>query len=201
MEAPKTSQKRADIVAAAVLEFQERGFGSARIDRIAERAQVSKRTLYKHFGSKDGLFEAIVELVIDESKEVEISPYRPDEPLAKQLVEALASYVTAISTDEFIGLSRVMMAEFLRDQEVSRKVLERSELQNADFVALVKSAMDSGEIRTADPVYATNQLVSLAKASLYWPKLLLGAPLPEASEVNAVIEDSVAMFLNHYEAE
>ncbi len=198
MQPPKTTQKRADIVNAAILEFQELGFGSARIDSIAERAQVSKRTLYKHFGSKDGLFDAIVELVIDESKEVEIPPFQTGKPFAEQLVEALDSYVAAISTDEFIGLSRVMMAEFLRNQEVSRKVLERSEMQNAEFVALVSSAMDAGEIRAADPVYATTQLVSLAKASLFWPKLLLGAPLPKASEVRAVIEDSVAMFLNHY---
>ena len=72
-------------------------------------------------------------------------------------------------------------------------------MQNADFVALIRSAMDAGEIRATDPAYATNQLVSLAKAALFWPRLLLGAPLPKASQVNEVIEDSVAMFLGHYQ--
>jgi TetR/AcrR family transcriptional regulator of autoinduction and epiphytic fitness len=46
-----SDDKRGQILDAAVAEFQERGFAGASMDRIAERANVSKRTVYNHFDS------------------------------------------------------------------------------------------------------------------------------------------------------
>lgn len=48
------------IVAAAALEFSERGFAGARVDRIARRARVNKAMLYYHFGSKQALYRALL---------------------------------------------------------------------------------------------------------------------------------------------
>lgn len=48
------------ILAAAALEFAERGFGGARVDRIARRARVNKAMLYYHFGSKRDLYLEVV---------------------------------------------------------------------------------------------------------------------------------------------
>jgi AcrR family transcriptional regulator len=48
------------ILAAAALEFSERGFAGARVDRIARRAHVNKAMLYYHFKSKDGLYRTLL---------------------------------------------------------------------------------------------------------------------------------------------
>ena len=48
------------ILEAAIAEFVEYGLAGARVDRIAERAGANKALLYRHFGSKDGLFDAAV---------------------------------------------------------------------------------------------------------------------------------------------
>jgi TetR/AcrR family transcriptional regulator len=48
------------ILAAAALEFAERGFAGARVDRIARRAKVNKAMLYYHFKSKQGLYRALL---------------------------------------------------------------------------------------------------------------------------------------------
>lgn len=45
---------------AAIAEFADFGFDNASVDSIAARAQVSKRTLYNHFSSKEELFQALV---------------------------------------------------------------------------------------------------------------------------------------------
>ena len=50
-----SDQKKKQIVQAAIAEFQEKGYAGASMDRISERAQVSKRTVYNHFESKDVL--------------------------------------------------------------------------------------------------------------------------------------------------
>lgn len=52
--------KRAQIVAAAQKVFQEEGFQGVGVDRLLEPSGASTRTLYKHFGSKDGLAAAVL---------------------------------------------------------------------------------------------------------------------------------------------
>jgi AcrR family transcriptional regulator len=64
---PRTAATRdpertsAAILAAAVKEFKEHGYGGARIDAIAKRANINKRMLYHYFGDKDALYLAVLE--------------------------------------------------------------------------------------------------------------------------------------------
>ena len=51
---------RANIIDVATAEFAERGLSGARVDRIAERTQTSKRMLYYYFGDKEGLYRAVL---------------------------------------------------------------------------------------------------------------------------------------------
>jgi AcrR family transcriptional regulator len=58
------------ILEAAIAEFVDHGFSGARVDRIAERAGVNKQLLYRHFGSKDGLFDAAVRCMADRFNQI-----------------------------------------------------------------------------------------------------------------------------------
>jgi AcrR family transcriptional regulator len=50
-----------DILAVATTEFAANGFSGARVDEIAARTQTSKRMIYYYFGSKKGLYLAVLE--------------------------------------------------------------------------------------------------------------------------------------------
>lgn len=54
-------RSKADIVAVAMEEFAEYGLAGARVDAIAERTRTSKRMIYYYFGSKEGLYRAVLE--------------------------------------------------------------------------------------------------------------------------------------------
>ena len=56
---PRPNAKRKTILDAAMAAFRDDGYESASMDRIAELAGASKRTVYNHFGSKEALFQAI----------------------------------------------------------------------------------------------------------------------------------------------
>ena len=56
-----TSQR---ILEAAIEEFTEHGLAGARVDRIADRAGANKQLLYRHFGNKEGLFDAAVRAMV-----------------------------------------------------------------------------------------------------------------------------------------
>ncbi|MBD8494547.1 TetR/AcrR family transcriptional regulator [Pseudomonas syringae] len=53
--------KRAEIIAAATRLFEAEGFRGIGIDRVIAPSGVSTRTLYKHFGSRDGLVLAVLQ--------------------------------------------------------------------------------------------------------------------------------------------
>ncbi len=51
---------RSRLLDAAYAEFSERGLAGARVDRIAAVASANKQAIYAYFGSKDGLFDAML---------------------------------------------------------------------------------------------------------------------------------------------
>src|SRR4051812_36831718 len=55
------ADRSAQLLEVAEQVFAERGFRLASMEEIAERAGITKPVLYDHFGSKDGLFAAVIE--------------------------------------------------------------------------------------------------------------------------------------------
>jgi AcrR family transcriptional regulator len=60
--------KRLRILSVAKREFSRLGLGGARIDAIAERDKVNKRTIYQYFSGKDALFTAVLETAYHDIK-------------------------------------------------------------------------------------------------------------------------------------
>lgn len=59
-------EHRDDLLRAALDEFCERGYDAASINRILSASGMSKGQLYHHFASKEGLYLALVEWMIDQ---------------------------------------------------------------------------------------------------------------------------------------
>ncbi|MEM8868387.1 MAG: TetR/AcrR family transcriptional regulator [Verrucomicrobiota bacterium] len=57
----KNTKKNAAILENANRLFELQGFKGTGVDQIAAESGVTKRTLYKHFGSKEGLIRAVLE--------------------------------------------------------------------------------------------------------------------------------------------
>src|SRR5271165_4998839 len=53
---PRSEDKRAKIVDAAMRHFAEQGYHAARVGDIASGLGIAKGSVFQHFGSKDGLF-------------------------------------------------------------------------------------------------------------------------------------------------
>jgi AcrR family transcriptional regulator len=61
----------ANILLVAKAEFGEKGLAGARIDEIAAATQTSKRMIYYYFGSKEGLYLAVLEESYRHMREIE----------------------------------------------------------------------------------------------------------------------------------
>jgi AcrR family transcriptional regulator len=58
---PNPDRTRKNILAVARREFAEHGLSGGRIDAIAARMRTTKRMIYYYFGSKEGLYQAVLE--------------------------------------------------------------------------------------------------------------------------------------------
>jgi AcrR family transcriptional regulator len=77
------------ILDAATAEFAQHGLGGARLERIIANTDTSKRMVYYHFGSKEGLYKAVLEHVFNAVRLTE----KPVDPLAGTPQEALQNLV------------------------------------------------------------------------------------------------------------
>lgn len=55
---------RQRILESAIREFSAHGMAGARVDRVAEAADCNKAMIYRYFGSKDGLFDAVFDAIV-----------------------------------------------------------------------------------------------------------------------------------------
>lgn len=67
----RTADTKANILDVARQEFADKGLSGARIDEIAERTDTSKRMIYYHFGSKEGLYRAVLDQAYARIRETE----------------------------------------------------------------------------------------------------------------------------------
>ena len=56
----RKQERPAELLAAALELFTERGYAATRLDDVARRAGVSKGTVYLYYSSKEELFKAVI---------------------------------------------------------------------------------------------------------------------------------------------
>ncbi|MEM9631639.1 MAG: TetR/AcrR family transcriptional regulator [Pseudomonadota bacterium] len=193
-----TEKKRSDIVAAAIEEFRTNGFRAAHVNAIAERASVSKRTLYRHFSSKDALFDEIVNIIMAQNASIRHITFDPELPVRDQFVREAQAIVDQVADADYIGLNRLIASEYLLDKERALQVFSRDEVTADPLAGFIKEAMEAGALRNADPRFASMQFSGLLKQFFVWPQFLLGDQPQFNQSQSEIIGDCVDMFLGHY---
>jgi AcrR family transcriptional regulator len=95
----------ADIIDVATHEFSEKGLAGARIDVIAEAMRTSKRMIYYYFGSKEGLYVAVLEEAYRRIRHIETELHLEDlapEDALRKLVGFTVDY--QLANPDFIRL-------------------------------------------------------------------------------------------------
>ena len=193
-----TEKKRVDILAAAQEEFKEKGFLGASMDSLAKRAEVSKRTVYNHFPSKDVLFHNIVKQLCDSFSQAVNIEYHSSKSLDEQLHIAAMSELKLLESECFRDLNRITLAEFIRSPELASSTLEHLDQEKNGLHLWIVEAMNDGRLKTVDADYATQQFLGLIKANAFWPQLLMHRDFPTAEQQKTIADDAVFMFLARY---
>ncbi|NUS59875.1 MAG: TetR/AcrR family transcriptional regulator [Lysobacter sp.] len=193
-----TDRKREAILDAAVAEFRQAGYEATSMDRVAERAGVSKRTVYNHFESKEALFAQILEKLWDRSAEGRELVYNADRPLREQLIELVMQKLRALDDTNFLDLARVAIAAGIHSPERAREMVARMNQREESLTIWIRAAAADGRLKTNDPLFASTQMQGLVKSFAFWPQISMGQPPLSAEAQKKVAAGAVDMFLACY---
>ncbi|HEX9102055.1 MAG TPA: TetR/AcrR family transcriptional regulator [Polyangia bacterium] len=156
----KESNSRARILDGAADEFAAAGFAGARIDRIARRTRFNVRMIYYHFGSKKGVYRAVLENIYEQMGGI-LEALPPSAP--NRTLEAFGMYVDLLT--EHPRFADVLVRELL-DGAKHLKALwkDRPELFKQIHVharALVEQGIAAGELKPLDPALTVMSVTSI----------------------------------------
>jgi AcrR family transcriptional regulator len=138
---PDAERSRADILAIARAEFVEHGLTGARVDAIAEKTRTTKRMIYYYFGSKEGLYSAVLEQAYAGIRSTEAALALEDlDPMAalRRLIEVTFDYDDAHPDFvRLVAIENIHQAEYLKQLPTMQSV-------NADVIATLEAILLRG---------------------------------------------------------
>jgi len=172
-------ERRQSILRAAREVFFENGFHRATVDNVAERAEVSKGTVYLYFESKETILAHLLLEGLDELIEELEQAYAADEPLAadERLRRLGRAYLRFFEREpEYFRLLMAMDRGRFQDSvtpEVYQEVLSAS-LEGLGWVMkAIQQGIDEGGFRCCD----VRQAASILWATLNGVLELMEHPL------------------------
>jgi AcrR family transcriptional regulator len=132
---------KANILEVAEAEFGEKGLAGARIDEIAAATNTSKRMIYYYFGSKEGLYLAVLEEAYRRTRDVEaelhLQDLEPEEGLRRLVAFTFDHH---LHHESYI---RLVMSENIHRGEYLAQSPRIQEL-NVPAIAAIKSLYERG---------------------------------------------------------
>lgn len=150
----------AEILAAGISEFEKHGFHGANLNRIADRAGISKGTIYLYFESKDALFlAAIEEHVTSVMGESEADLSDVDGTTRELLTKLLRNMYARFVHGEAQALFRILLTEGDRMPGVISDYHAMTVQRGATLLGkILARGMKRGEVRPG-PVHDTPQVL------------------------------------------
>jgi AcrR family transcriptional regulator len=185
---------------AARSHFFAHGLERASVDAIAAEAGVSKMTVYSNFGSKEGLFEAVVqdrtERVVGGSAGVQaLDPLRPQ----KALPAVGEQFLELTREDDSLGKIRLVYSAAGAYPEACRAFYRQgAERLIGELAAYLRRANDAGTLKVKNPRMAADLFLAMFLGDGNFRGLLM-LEMPDARENKELLREAVRVFMAAYE--
>jgi AcrR family transcriptional regulator len=195
-----TSEER--ILAAAKELFLADHYDGVSLDRIAERAGVSRQTVYNRFGSKETVFRETIRyhwsaFVRPGSRIVEYDDGASAEDVLRGFARSLQRFATE---GDQIRFARLVVAESGRLPWIADEFYRQGKGPVvAAFVECLDDLVGSGRLRCPNTYLAARQFMGLVQEFLVWPSVMaFEQEVSVQPDAEVVIEEAVRSFLARY---
>lgn len=134
---------RRDILDIATAEFAASGYAGARVDEIASRTSTTKRMIYYYFGSKEGLFEAVLERTYGAIRSMEqqlhLSEHAPTAAVERYVRSTVQYHYDHPELGKLVAVENLQGAVHL-------KARDRHLAMNATVVDLIDEVLERGRV-------------------------------------------------------
>jgi AcrR family transcriptional regulator len=165
------------IIKAALEVFGECGLANARLQDIADRAGVSKGTIYLYFPNKEELFREMVRqtavAAIERAEQV-VAHGTP----TTQLLTFMRGYWTFVRSPVFSTIYRLVLGELHQFPDLAKFYAHEVVARGQNLLGgIIRRGIDAGEFREIDPMLAARMLVALVIMNGIWRDERTGVPL------------------------
>lgn len=178
----RKTARPAEITAAALAVFADRGFAAARLDDIAARAGLSKAALYRYFETKTDLFRAVVtERAAPNLDAMAELAARPGLPFAELAPAVLARLAVVLGAPEVRKVAKMVIGESGNFPELA-EVWHEAVVSRAVglLMGLIARGQASGEVRPGEPRLLAMSWVGPMLMGALWREVIEpagGAPI------------------------
>jgi AcrR family transcriptional regulator len=196
---PRDPERVRRILEAAQRHFSEHGLERASVDAIAAAAGVSKMTVYSNFGSKEGLFQAVVRDRTVVAGVPGAGALDPDLP-EKTLLAIGARFLALAREDYVLGTLRSVYGVAGAQPEVCRAFYKDGpERVTGELATYLRRAHSAGTLKVRNPLQAADLFLSMFLGSGHI-RGLLKLEMPDSRENRALLREAVRVFLAAYGA-
>jgi TetR/AcrR family transcriptional repressor of mexJK operon len=184
---------------AAKQHFLQHGFDRASLDAIAASADVSKLTIYSHFGNKDELFKAVIAAKCNESKLRDDYESLKTLPVRDAMMNIATRFADMIFMQESVDMHRTIIAEAAIKPKISELMYDAGpKPAKASLADFLKFQHKKGALTIPDANAATRHFFCLLKGEKHFKMLMNLEGLPSPKEKAAHVKDCVELFLRGY---
>jgi len=193
----RKDERPAELLAAALEVFVEKGFAATKLADVARRAGVTKGTVYLYFDSKEALFKAVVrETIVPVIAQGEALA-RAFTGSARELVERLVrEYWRLVGETALAGIPKLMMAEAATFPELTRFYYDEVVTRGHRLMAgVIERGIKNGEFRPVDVMVAAKLAMSpLIHATV--ARRAFASCMPEAFDVQQYLDTHIDLYLH-----
>ncbi|OGT85087.1 MAG: hypothetical protein A3H91_11350 [Gammaproteobacteria bacterium RIFCSPLOWO2_02_FULL_61_13] len=159
---PEPAQEGAAAILCAATElFAERGFDAVPLSVIAERANVSKGNIFHHYGSKEGLYLAVMKHASGNTASLLADVTRGAGPFAERIRHFARAHLEYLVSHQCV--TRLILRELAQgDAERGRTLVEQAFGENFSMlVSIFRAGQQDGYVRPdLDPAVMALALLS-----------------------------------------
>lgn len=172
---PKSEEKASAILHAAGELVLTQGYQGTSMDAVAERAGVSKQTVYSHFANKEELFAACIRTKVA-GYGFDETAVAPEGDLREVLLGVVHRFTDLLFDPEVVAMHRLVACEARSHPRVAKLFFESGPLRTKrNVVALLREQVRRARLRIDEDrlLYAATQLLNMA-VSMYQLELMIG---------------------------
>jgi AcrR family transcriptional regulator len=157
----RKAERPQEILEAAFVEFSRHGYAVTTLDRIAERAGVTKGTIYVYFENKEHLFISMVHAIKKVTLDTLRDMFERDDGSTADLLRAQFSFIYQhiVEDKRRREVVRMLIAEAARFPELADRYHEEILTPCLDMLKeAIQRGIDRGEIRKS-PIVDSPQVV------------------------------------------